>query len=31
MSQAGAKALTVVAVGVLAWYLGIKFWKPIVM
>lgn len=31
MSQAGTKALTIVAVLVLAWYLGMKFWKPIVM
>ncbi|CAN3376547.1 hypothetical protein DIRU0_E32286 [Diutina rugosa] len=31
MSQAGTKALTIVAVSVLAWYSGMKFWKPIII
>lgn len=31
MSSKGAKALTYIGMGVLSWYAGLKFWKPLVM
>lgn len=31
MSSLGAKALTVLFVGGMSWYAGLKFWQPLVM
>ncbi|QFZ27456.1 putative methylated-DNA-protein-cysteine methyltransferase [Clavispora lusitaniae] len=31
MSGRGGKALTLVAVGAIGWYTGVKFWQPIIV
>lgn len=31
MSSPGAKVLTILFVGGLSWYSGIKFWQPLIM
>lgn len=31
MSGRGGKALTIIAVGAIGWYTGVKFWQPLIM
>ncbi|RLV92357.1 hypothetical protein JA1_003230 [Spathaspora sp. JA1] len=31
MSSSGGKAITILFVGAVSWYTGVKFWKPIVI
>ncbi|CAH6721224.1 hypothetical protein CLIB1444_05S06326 [[Candida] jaroonii] len=31
MSRSGIKALTLLAVGSLSWYAGMKFWQPLII
>ncbi|KAK8440787.1 hypothetical protein ACI3LY_000932 [Candidozyma auris] len=31
MSGRGGKALTIIAIGAIGWYTGVKFWQPLIV